>query len=200
MEIGKPKSPVPGEARNQSEPCPPDCDLPENSPENLDVRLDHAIEETFPTSDPISVTITKQAVAEVPREAASATPDSQRRLDQDQAEQETAEKLLDGVRETLQEVTQTASGIAHDAYDEGRRRVRQARERYPQAEQYYQEGRRANSQRAAKNPLMSLLLAAAGYVVAWMLHHQRRERGEHVPDYGRTTRSYAPHRDAQRGR
>ncbi len=36
-----------------------DCDLPENSKENLDKKLDHAIEETFPTSDPISVKITK---------------------------------------------------------------------------------------------------------------------------------------------
>ena len=32
---------------------------PENSRENLDRKLDHAIEETFPTSDPVSVTITK---------------------------------------------------------------------------------------------------------------------------------------------
>jgi hypothetical protein len=38
---------------------PPESQLPENSQENLDVRLDHAIEETVPTSDPISVTITK---------------------------------------------------------------------------------------------------------------------------------------------
>src|ERR687893_2987396 len=39
--------------------CPPDSELPENSQENLDARLDHAVEETFPTSDPVSVTITK---------------------------------------------------------------------------------------------------------------------------------------------
>ena len=36
-----------------------DRKLPENSKENLDKKLDHAIEETFPTSDPISVKITK---------------------------------------------------------------------------------------------------------------------------------------------
>jgi hypothetical protein len=36
-----------------------DRKLPENSKENLDKKLDHAIEETFPTSDPVSVTITK---------------------------------------------------------------------------------------------------------------------------------------------
>jgi hypothetical protein len=36
-----------------------DHKLPENSKENLDEKLDNAIEETFPTSDPISVKITK---------------------------------------------------------------------------------------------------------------------------------------------
>jgi hypothetical protein len=36
-----------------------DEDLPENSRRNLDQKLDHALEETFPTSDPVSVQITK---------------------------------------------------------------------------------------------------------------------------------------------
>ncbi len=54
----------PGEVTSQPGTCPPDCDLPENSKENLDARLDHAIEETFPTSDPISVVVTKQATAQ----------------------------------------------------------------------------------------------------------------------------------------
>jgi hypothetical protein len=40
-------------------PQPPDNKLPENSKRNLDEKLDQAIEETFPTSDPVSVTITK---------------------------------------------------------------------------------------------------------------------------------------------
>jgi hypothetical protein len=38
---------------------PSDAALPENTRENLERKLDHAIEETFPTSDPVSVTITK---------------------------------------------------------------------------------------------------------------------------------------------
>ena len=33
--------------------------LPENSKKTLDKKLDHALEETFPTSDPVSVKITK---------------------------------------------------------------------------------------------------------------------------------------------
>ena len=50
---------TPDRAEPKSAECPPDNKLPENSQENLDARLDHAIEETFPTSDPVSVTITK---------------------------------------------------------------------------------------------------------------------------------------------
>ncbi len=33
--------------------------LEENSKKSLDKKLDHALEETFPTSDPVSVKITK---------------------------------------------------------------------------------------------------------------------------------------------
>jgi hypothetical protein len=38
---------------------PKDKELPENSKKNLDKKLDHGLEETFPTSDPVSVKITK---------------------------------------------------------------------------------------------------------------------------------------------
>jgi hypothetical protein len=38
---------------------PGDKKLPENSKEKLDERLDHAAEESFPGSDPVSVKITK---------------------------------------------------------------------------------------------------------------------------------------------
>jgi hypothetical protein len=38
---------------------PQDKHLPENSKENLDQKLDNAVDETFPGSDPVSVKITK---------------------------------------------------------------------------------------------------------------------------------------------
>ena len=38
---------------------PEDGRLPENSKENLDEKLDNAVDETFPGSDPVSVKITK---------------------------------------------------------------------------------------------------------------------------------------------
>jgi hypothetical protein len=40
-------------------PATHDHDLPENSKENLDRKLDEGVEETFPASDPVAVTITK---------------------------------------------------------------------------------------------------------------------------------------------
>ena len=36
-----------------------DHKLPENSNDNLDAKLDNAVDETFPGSDPVSVKITK---------------------------------------------------------------------------------------------------------------------------------------------
>lgn len=45
--------------RQQDAPESDDKNLPENSQENLNRKLDDAIEETFPTSDPVSVKITK---------------------------------------------------------------------------------------------------------------------------------------------
>jgi hypothetical protein len=38
---------------------PNDQHLAENSQENLNKKLDHAVDETFPGSDPVSVKITK---------------------------------------------------------------------------------------------------------------------------------------------
>jgi ElaB/YqjD/DUF883 family membrane-anchored ribosome-binding protein len=180
----------------QSAECPPDGKLPENSQENLDARLDHAIEETFPTSDPVSVTITKGPEPDqADHEPRSQSGDAQ----QGEPEQDTAEHLLDQVREALSDVADQASEAARNAYEQGRRYVRQAGERYPQAEQYAREGQRAVTRYTTGNPLLALLMAGTiGYVLAWMIHGQRHGRDEHVPDYGKTNRGYAPHRDEQR--
>ena len=79
-----------GKERQSSE-FPPDTKLPENSQQNLDARLDHAIEETFPTSDPISVTITKGPEPEPPDQAAGVSTPSGT---QAQQEQDSAEKMF----------------------------------------------------------------------------------------------------------
>jgi ElaB/YqjD/DUF883 family membrane-anchored ribosome-binding protein len=192
-----PSQSTPSEATGQPGSCPPDCDLPENSKENLDARLDHAIEETFPTSDPISVTITKKAVAEVPREAASSSS-RQSQDGPDQAEQETAEELLDQVRDAMQDVAQRASGTMREAYREGQRYVRQARDRSPEAERSIQEVRQALHQPITENPWPYLFAAAAaGYLLGWMIHGAPRRQDQRIPDYARTRRGYAATHDGE---
>jgi ElaB/YqjD/DUF883 family membrane-anchored ribosome-binding protein len=170
-----------------------DNSLPENSQENLETRLDHAIEETFPTSDPVSVTITKGPEPDrSDQEANTSSADDQ----QDQPEHGSTEQVLDQVREALHDVADQASGAARDMYSRGEHYARQAREQYPEAERYSREGKRAVTQRVAGNPLLALFMAGvAGYSLAWLIHGERQNRKPDVPDYGRTDRGYAPHRD-----
>jgi hypothetical protein len=173
--------------------CPPDSELPENSQENLDARLDHAVEETFPTSDPISVHITK---GPQPDRSDQEAPSSSADDHLGEPEQDTADDLLDQVRNALQDVAGSASGAARDAYNQGSRYVRQVREQYPEAEQYIRDGQQAVTHRVTENPLIALFMAGvAGYALAWMIHGQRQDRETRVPDHGRTNRGYAPHRD-----
>jgi hypothetical protein len=164
--------------------------LPENSKENLEQKLDHAIKETFPSSDPVSVSVTKGGAIDYDRqdEAASAARGSL-----GQEGQSTAENLLGQLRETVASVAGTASEAAGEAYDQGRRYVRSARERYPEAERYYREGTQTVRQYAA-DPLLTLLVGVGiGYVFAWMIHSGGSDEGERVPDYAKTTRGYSAH-------
>jgi hypothetical protein len=164
--------------------------LAENSQENLDARLDHAVEETFPTSDPVSVTITKGPAPD--QDATSSAADDQ----QGHSEQGSTEEVLDQVRGALHDVVDQASGAAHDMYSRGEHYARQAREQYPEAERYIREGQRAVTQQVTGNPLLALLMAGvAGYALAWLIHSGRQNRRPDVPDYGRTDRGYAPHRN-----
>jgi ElaB/YqjD/DUF883 family membrane-anchored ribosome-binding protein len=170
-----------------------DNSLPENSHENLDARLDHAIEETFPTSDPVSVTITKGPEPDGPDQGARSPSAGEQG---GPPEQDSTEQILDQVREALHDVADQASGAAREVYNRGEHYARQAREQYPEAERYVREGQRAVTRRVTENPLLVLFVAGvAGYALAWMIHGQRRGRDEHIPEYGRTDRGYAPHRE-----
>ncbi len=164
-----------GKAASQPGTCPPDCDLPENAQENLDAKLDHAIEETFPTSDPISVNITKGGAIDYDQQDAASATSSR----QDQEGEDSIESILDQVRDALSDVPESASGAARDAYSQGQHYVRQAHERYPEAERYYQEGSRAISQRVTETPWLSLAVAGAvGYGLAWMIHGRWGNHGQ----------------------
>jgi hypothetical protein len=187
-----------GREDRKSAECSPDSKLPENSQGTLDARLDPAIEETFPTGDPVSVLVTKKAVAPDQQEVTVTASSGQTHDDQDQAEQETAEELLDQVREALQDVGQTVSGTIREASHKGQRYARHARERYPEAERSYQDGRRVVREQMTGNPWPWLLMAGAvGYTLAWMIHGEHRGRDRRVPDYAKTGRSYASYHNDQ---
>ena len=190
--LGASNQPFPPEKSKPGE-CPPDNELAENSQENLDARLDHAVEETFPTSDPISVHITKGPKPDHhDQEALSSSADDHL----SQSEQDPTEHLLDQVREALLDVSDSVAGAAQDVYDQGRSYVQQAGERYPQAERYVREGRQAVTRRMSENPLLGLLVAGmAGYALGWLIHREKRGREPHVPDHARTRHGYAPHRE-----
>src|SRR5215213_5999154 len=100
---------TPDREEHKSVECPPDNSLPENSQENLDARLDHAIEETFPTSDPVSVTITKGPEPDRSDQQAGASPAEEQ---QRQPRQDSTEHVLDQVREALHDVADQTSGAA----------------------------------------------------------------------------------------
>src|SRR5215207_11035250 len=111
---------TPDRQDHKSAECPPDNMLPENSQENLDARLDHAIEETFPTSDPVAVTITKGPEPDRPdQEARFTVADDQ----QGRPEQGSTEQVLDQVQEALNDVAGSAAEAAGNVYSRGERYV-----------------------------------------------------------------------------
>lgn len=156
--------------------------LPENSQRNLDRKLDHAIQETFPTSDPVSVTVTKGGAIDYGEEGGSndaVASDESSNAD---------ESIMDRAQETVHNVSQAASEAARDAYRQSKRYANAARERYPDAERYYREGTEAVRQQAGEYPLVTLLVGIGiGYAVAWMIHSGGSD-DHRLPDYARTRR------------
>ena len=182
---------VPRKDETQSAECPPDNKLPENSQDNLDARLDHAIEETFPTSDPVSVTITKGPAPEHLDQATGlSAPDNQ----PTQPEQNSPENILDQVRGAMNDVSEQAAGAAREVSSRGERYVRQVGDQYPDAERYVRASQRVVTHRVTENPLPALFMAgAAGYALAWLIHGSKRDRQPDVPDHARTSRGYTAH-------
>jgi hypothetical protein len=170
---------------------PSDAALPENTRENLERKLDHAIEETFPTSDPVSVTITKGGAIDydehgraVPGQGGS----------QGSSQPDTGEAILSQAKEALSGAASTASKVAGEAVEQGRRYARQAAERFPQAARYSREAMERARSYAAEAPLLTAIAGfALGYALAWAIH-SRSHREEPVPDYARRSLSFRPHR------
>src|SRR3954451_13500525 len=109
--------PLPREEERKPGEGAPDNQLRENSKENLDAKLDHAVEETFPTSDPISVQITKGGAIDYDQPARSDTSGSESRGHEDGG---TGEDLLGKATDTLRNVAGSASDTARKAYNRGK--------------------------------------------------------------------------------
>ena len=67
-------------------------------------------------------------------------------------------------------VADRASDVARGAYDQGQQYVRQASDRYPQAQRYYQRATQSIEHQITKAPLVSLLaVGAVGLGMAWII-------------------------------
>src|SRR5215211_2747478 len=168
--------------------------LPENSQQNLNKKLDRAVEETFPSSDPVSVSITKGGAIEYDHDDDEAEDPSIVRSNLSQ--QGTSESLLNQAKEKLSDVGSAVSEAAHEAYTEGSRYVREAVGYHPEMERYYRQSTEAVRQQASDNPLLTLLIGLGlGYAQAWMIHRTASGGARGIPDYARTRRVYARHRE-----
>jgi len=167
-----------------------DRNLPENSQANLDKKLDHAAKETFPSSDPVSVTVTKKAPdpaslagAQSPargggRGGAASTPSSTEPVVEQvsEAAQAAYAKAETAVRSTAE----TTAEMARETYDQGRAYARRVAERYPAAERYFKTVR----DQASESPVLVFLAGAA----------KSTSSDNRVPDYARTRTRYAADR------
>jgi hypothetical protein len=89
-------------------------------------------------------------------------------------------------KETLRSAATTATRVARAAYDQGEDLVRDARERYPDAERYYRSGTETLRHYAGQ-PVIALLVGIGLGVAFYRLaDHWSERQSEQVPDYART--------------
>ncbi len=160
--------------------------LPENAKGRLDRRLDHGIEETFPTSDPVSVTITKGGASDDDDGAVPVRP-AERSGDR------AGGSYLDQAQAGLNEAGDRAWKAGRSAYDQGQRYAAQALDRWPQAERHLRESTSTLRTYASAYPLVTLAAGATlGFALAKLMAGGRQS--ERVPDYARTRRTYSPYK------
>jgi sporulation protein YlmC with PRC-barrel domain len=80
------------------------------------------------------------------------------------------DSLVDQARNTVADVADRASEVARGAYDQGQRYVREAGDRYPEAQRYYQRASQTIERQFTNAPLVSLLaVGAVGLSMAWII-------------------------------
>lgn len=107
------------------------------------------------------------------------------------------ESLADQARNTAADLAGRASDVAREAYDQSQRYVRQAGDRYPEAQRYYERATRSIEYQVTQAPLVSLLaVGAVGLGMAWLMGGLTRSQ-DHVPYRGRTGRDYPGQRSGK---
>jgi hypothetical protein len=149
--------------------------LPENSREHLDQKLDHAIKETFPTSDPVSVSVTKGSAIDYP-------------------EDEPASSRMGDWREMQRRAASQAADFAQEAAERGRDAWQKARGGYAQAEDYLRRGTRSVQEKPAESLVPVLIGFGIGFAVAWAIKSRQSadESDAHVSEFARKRTSYMP--------
>ena len=107
------------------------------------------------------------------------------------------ESLVDQARNTAADLAGRASDVAREAYDQGQQYVRQAGDRYPEAQRYYQRVTQSIERQITEAPLVSLLaVGAVGLGMAWIIGGLTRSQ-ERAPSRGRTGRDYPGQRSGK---
>ena len=107
------------------------------------------------------------------------------------------ESLVDQARDTAADLADRASDVAREAYDQGLRYVRQAGDRYPQAQRYYQRATQTIGHQDTESPLVSLLaVGAVGLGMAWIIGGLTRSQNR-APSGTRTRRDYPGQRSGK---
>ena len=107
------------------------------------------------------------------------------------------ESLVDQARDTAADLADRASDVAREAYDQGLRYVRQAGDRYPQAQRYYQRATQTIGHQDTEFPLVSLLaVGAVGLGMAWIIGGLTRSQNR-APSGTRTRRDYPGQRSGK---
>jgi sporulation protein YlmC with PRC-barrel domain len=105
--------------------------------------------------------------------------------------------LADQAKNAAADVASRASDVARGAYDQGQRYVRQAGDRDPEAQRYYQRASQAIGHQITEAPLVSLLaVGAVGLGLAWIIGGQSRSQ-ERAPSRARSRRDYPGQRSGK---
>jgi sporulation protein YlmC with PRC-barrel domain len=110
---------------------------------------------------------------------------------------DSTENLPDQAGTTDADVASSSTDLSRGASDQGQRYVREAGDRYPQAQRYYQRATETIGQQISGAPVTSLLaVGAVGLGMAWLIGGLSRSQ-ERTPSRTRSRRDYPGQRSGK---